>query len=108
MKKLNYICILLLLLWSIGCSSDSANEQDTNDLESEELYFPPIGSDDWERISVEELNWNEDEVQPLLDYLESKDTKAFLILKNGKIVLESYFNGSDASENNAWNSTGKT
>jgi hypothetical protein len=32
-------------------------------------------------------------VQPLLDYLQLKNTKSFIILVNGRIVLENYFNG---------------
>jgi hypothetical protein len=35
-------------------------------------------------------------VQPLLDYLQLKNTKSFIILVNGRIVLENYFNGHDA------------
>jgi hypothetical protein len=31
-------------------------------------------------------------VQPLLDYLQLKNTKSFIILVNGRIVLENYFN----------------
>ncbi|NHF58062.1 serine hydrolase [Flavobacteriaceae bacterium TP-CH-4] len=94
-----------------GCSKDSG---DTTippvgpEPEVEGLYFPPLDADTWETTSIAELGWNMEAEQPLLDFLEAKNTKAFLLLKDGKIVIEAYMNGSGASSNNAWNSAGKT
>src|SRR5690606_23593450 len=45
---------------------------------------------------------------PLLDFLEEKNTKGFMILYNGKIVVESYFNGHSATASWYWASAGKT
>jgi len=110
MKPIRYTLSFCFALLFISCSTDSEDKEEdkTVILETREAYFPPIGSDAWETLTMKELNWNEAAVQPLLDYLESKDTKAFLVLKDGRMVLESYFNGSDAADNNAWNSAGKT
>ncbi len=72
------------------------------------MYFPPIGSTSWETKTIASLGWNETEVQPLLDYLEEKNTKSFIVLHNGKIVMENYFNGHSASETWYWASAGKT
>ncbi|WP_298556705.1 serine hydrolase [uncultured Algibacter sp.] len=106
MKPQFYISILILLL-AFSCSSES-NDNEEQESISEELYFPPINSDTWETSTASELGWNESELQPLLSYIESKDTKAFLVLKNGKIVVEWYGNGSDADSNLPWNSAAKT
>jgi CubicO group peptidase (beta-lactamase class C family) len=54
------------------------------------------------------LGWNQAAVQPLLDYLEQKNSKSFIILINGKMVLENYFNGHNATTNWYWASAGKT
>jgi CubicO group peptidase (beta-lactamase class C family) len=43
-----------------------------------------------------------------LDYLEIKHSKGFIILVNGRIVMENYFNGHDAATNWYWASAGKT
>ena len=86
-----------------GCSSDSTSEPTT-----EPLYFPPIGSDTWETKSTASLGWNETAVQPLLDYLEEKNSKSFVILVDGKIVMENYFNGHSQTANWYWASAGKT
>jgi len=40
--------------------------------------------------------------------LKDKHTKGFIILVNGKIVMERYFNGHSASDNWYWASAGKT
>ena len=47
-------------------------------------------------------------MQHLLDYLELKHTKVFIILHNGKIVMENYFNGHSANDPWYWASAGKT
>lgn len=101
MKKISLLFILVTSLWS--CNSD-----DGNSLNEEAMYFPPIGSSTWETKTVASLGWNETQVQPLLDYLELKHTKGFIILHNGKIVMENYFNGHSATDPWYWASAGKT
>ena len=55
-----------------------------------------------------DLEWNTAAEQPISDYLELKNTKSFIILVNGRIVMEKYFNGHTASSNWYWASAGKT
>ena len=75
----------------------------------ETMYFPPNdGSTTWETKSITSLGWNQSQVQPLLDYLELKNTKSFIILVNGRIVMENYFNGHLATTPWYWASAGKT
>jgi len=62
-----------------------------------QLYFPPNSSGTWDTLSPAGMNWCENKIDSLYDFLESNNTKAFILLKNGKIVLEQYFNGHDAS-----------
>ncbi|MDO5981644.1 serine hydrolase domain-containing protein [Flavivirga spongiicola] len=105
MKKMIYSIFLVIISFFSCASDDTATDipQTSND-----LYFPPTDSNIWETLSLEELEWNETVLQSLLDYVESKNTKAFLILKNGKIAVEWYGNGEDANSNLAWNSAAKT
>jgi hypothetical protein len=55
------------------------------------LYFPPVGGTEWQTTTPASLAWNETELNNLYTYLQQKNTKAFIILKNGKIVAERYF-----------------
>jgi CubicO group peptidase (beta-lactamase class C family) len=71
-------------------------------------YFPSLAGAQWETISIISLNWNQSAVAPLLNYLELKNSKSFLILINGRIVMENYFNGHSAAANWYWASAGKT
>ena len=102
MKKIIPFLVALAL---ISCGSDDSSTPTTPE---EQMYFPPIGSTTWETKTVESLGWNQSQVQPLLDYLELKNTKSFIVLHNGKIVLENYFNGHSATEPWYWASAGKT
>ena len=75
---------------------------------SQQLYFPPVGSETWETTTPEELNWCADEIPALLDFLEETNTRAFLVLKDGKIVIEEYFNGNTTNTPWYWASAGKS
>lgn len=55
------------------------------------LYYPPITGNTWDTISPQSLNWCQARIDSLYNYLQVKNTKSFIILKNGKIVLEKYF-----------------
>ncbi len=73
-----------------------------------QMYFPPNNSDEWETILPSELNWCESKIDSLNIFLEDNNTKAFILLKDGKIVIEEYFNDHSASTNWYWASAGKT
>lgn len=103
MRKLFLFLATFTLI--ISCSSD--NTEPTSPI-TEDLYFPPLTGDVWETKSIESLNWNASAVQPLLDFLDAKHTKGFIILVNGKIVMENYFNGHTSTSPWYWASAGKT
>jgi len=92
MKKL---FVLLLLLYATRTQGQS-------------LYFPPPAPASWDTLSIQQLGWRPSAVDSLFQMLDSNDTKAFILLKDGKIVLERYFNGHAASTNWYWASAGKT
>lgn len=107
MKKLIFITSIVFMC--ISCTNDNEPAIDNPfPLPSETIYFPPIGLDVWATKSLAELNWNENQLQPLYDYLELKNTKSFIILQDGKIVVEKYFGTHTASSPWYWASAGKT
>lgn len=93
--------LAFLLLAMVGCNSDDPNPD-------QEMYFPPLTGSEWETASLSNLKWNESQVPALIDFLEEKNTKAFLVLVNGRIVMEEYFDGHQAADAWQWNSAGKT
>lgn len=105
MSKLIYSLLILILF--ISCNSDSV-ETAPSPIASEALYFPPINSSVWETKSITSLGWKTAAVEPLLNYLQLKNSKSFIILVNGRIVVENYFNGHDANAFWYWASAGKT
>lgn len=72
------------------------------------LYFPPAFGSTWETQDPTALNWCTDQVPPLLDFLDSTNTKAFLVLKDGRIVIEHYFGTFTADSLWYWASAGKS
>ena len=73
-----------------------------------QLYFPPNGSAIWDTIQPSSLGWCNDNIDSLYAFLDTSNTKAFILLKDGKIVLEQYFDGHTSSSNWYWASAGKT
>ncbi len=95
---------LLFLLPLVACEKQTT----VDPLPVETMYFPSNTGTNWETKTVVSLNWNQSGVQPLKDYLAQKNSKSFMILVNGRIVMEEYFNGHTATDTWAWNSAGKT
>jgi len=75
---------------------------------SQNLYFPPTTNNTWETISPTQLGWCEANLDSLKNYLSTQNTKAFLVLKDGKIVVEWYFDSFTVDNNWYWASAGKT
>jgi CubicO group peptidase (beta-lactamase class C family) len=76
---------------------------------AQSLYFPPISSSaNWDTISPSALGWCLNEIDTLYDYLQQQDTKGFIVLKDGKIVLEKYFGNFTKDSLWYWASAGKT
>lgn len=80
-----------------------------------ELYFPPSGSN-WESVTPASLGWDESKIPDLKTFLASSNSRALIVLKDGKIVIEEYSGKQlanttlnfTASSNWYWASAGKT
>lgn len=101
---------LLSLILSVSCDNDEANAE-----VQQELYFPPLTGNDWNNISTESLGWNIEAQAGLFNYLEANNTRAFIILKDGKIAIEKYWGDNilgttnfNRNTNWYWASAGKT
>lgn len=95
MKIVRKISVFFILFYS---ASVFANE----------IYFPPITGSQWETISLESLKWNIAKLDDLYDFLQKSNTKAFVVLKDGRIALEKYFDSFTKDSLWYWASAGKT
>ncbi|MFN9108716.1 MAG: serine hydrolase, partial [Bacteroidota bacterium] len=79
-----------------------------NNLQAQDLYFPPLNpSAAWETINPASLGWCTDKINALYDYLNQQQTKGFIVLKDGRIVLEKYFGTFTQDSAWYWASAGK-
>ena len=106
------ITLLFLFLGVFSCKKAPVQPNLPTD---EPLYFPPITAGVWQTQSPESLGWNTASIENLYTYLNQSNTRAFLVLQNGKIVLEKYFGKTiqqnadfTTSSNWYWASAGKT
>ena len=77
-------------------------------LKAQTLYFPPLTGSTWVTISPKTLGYCQANIDQLYEFLEKNNTRAFLLLKNGKIVLEKYFGTHTQLTPWQWASAGKT
>ncbi|WP_407522271.1 serine hydrolase [Lacibacter sp. MH-610] len=107
MKQLNFLIAALLLLISCKKSTEEPAPTPTTPAVPV-MYFPPVSGTTWETTDPASLKWNTTELNNLYTYLVSKNTKAFIILKDGKLVAERYFGTFTADSIWYWASAGKT
>ncbi|MGB3619047.1 MAG: serine hydrolase, partial [Catalinimonas sp.] len=76
-------------------------------LAAQDPYFPPLAGDAWETTDPAALGWRADSIEALYDFLEARNTRAFVVLKGGRIVLERYFGEHERDDFWYWASAGK-
>jgi len=101
--KLSFL--ILVIYTFFGCSDCDDGQSQSQD---EAMYFPPNNSSTWEQKSFNSLGWNQNNIPELLNFLETKNTKSFMVLYNGRIAMEYYFDGHTATTPWYWASAGKT
>ncbi len=75
---------------------------------AQNLYFPPLVGNTWESKTPTSLGWCEAKIPALYDFLSQNNTKGFIVLKDGKIVMEKYFSTFTQDSFWYWASAGKT
>ncbi len=103
--------IILFSFTIIFCLACSQNETPTT---TSSIYFPPNGIT-WETATPASLGWDESKIPDLKIFLQTSNSRALIVLKDGKIVIEEYLgqdlNGTNAFTVNSswyWASAGKT
>ncbi len=77
-------------------------------LQAQSIYFPPTTGTTWDTISPVSLGYCPENIDSLYNFLDVNNTKAFILLQDGKIVLEKYFGTHTATTPWQWASAGKT
>jgi CubicO group peptidase (beta-lactamase class C family) len=108
MKLALLSAILFGIVLFVSCKKSTDDGAVVDPVPAEPLYFPPLTGTDWQTKTAASLGWNETLLNDLDVYLQSKNTKAFIILQNGKIVKEKYFGTFTADSLWYWASAGKT
>lgn len=73
-----------------------------------QLYFPPKTGNTWDTMSPSRLGWCQKNIDSLTNFLQRTNTDGFIILKDGKIVLEKYFGTFTQDSIHYWASAGKS
>ena len=72
-------------------------------------YFPPMNPQaEWDTLSAQNLGWCTENIPALYEQLERSNTKGYILLYKGRIVLEKYFGDFGKDSAWYWASAGKT
>ena len=107
-KNLTYLILLSCFALLFACKKNNYTFITPKTGSSTSIYFPPLTGTDWQTETAASLGWDTTQLNALYPYLQSKDTKAFIILKNGKVVSEKYFGTFTTDSLWYWASAGKT
>ncbi|MFT4523267.1 MAG: CubicO group peptidase (beta-lactamase class C family) [Bacteroidia bacterium] len=91
MHKVLTFLVIASIVGTSGCKDKSIDPLPSEEVGT--LYFPP-NSGEWLTSSLASLEWKESARPKLLELLETGKTRAFVLLKDGKIVIE-YYGGKD-------------
>lgn len=79
------------------------------------IYFPPNGTSAWESVTPASLGWDVNKLEAFNTFLKENNSRAFIILQDGKLVVEEYFGKQfdnttnfSSTSNWYWASAGKT
>lgn len=99
MKHLLRLYLLVLML----CGVPARAQQNP-------LYFPPTpaSAGAWATTSPQSLGWCQPQLDSLLGFLGRKGTKSFLVLKDGRLVVERYYGTFTQDSVWYWASAGKS
>ena len=75
---------------------------------AQQLYFPPLAGNAWETVDPASLGWCVDAIPPLLDFVDANNSKAFIVLKDGRIAIEHYTGTFTQDSIWYWASAGKS
>jgi CubicO group peptidase (beta-lactamase class C family) len=75
---------------------------------AQSIYFPPNFSTEWETEDPSNFGWCDNGIEDMNVFHAESNTKAFIVLKNGKIAIESYYDDHEATTPWYWASAGKS
>jgi len=107
MRPAFYTLLLSSLCFIFSCQKNGVDPNPVPPTDTA-LYFPPLAAPAWESRTAVSVGWSESQLNSLYTYLETKNTKAFIILQNGKIIAERYFGTFTGDSLWYWASAGKT
>jgi CubicO group peptidase (beta-lactamase class C family) len=90
MNRLFFLVVLGIVSLLISSCDEDENLPDPVD---SAYYYPPLSGTAWETVNPRDLGWNESKLGELINYVESNNSSAFIILYKGKIVTETYWKG---------------
>jgi CubicO group peptidase (beta-lactamase class C family) len=104
------LVVLLITFFALNSCKPTEVDPPSPPLEPapETMYFPPLTGATWEQVSSEVLGWETNNEQQLFDFLQTRGTKSFIVLKKGRLVYEKYFDAQTVTSNWVWYSAAKT
>jgi len=86
------LLLLFTIILFISCQKEGGSST-PDPLPASEYYYPPLTGDTWESKTAASVSWDEPLLQSAFDFAGTKKTYGMIVLHQGKIVKEQYWNG---------------
>lgn len=106
--KIIYIPLSLVLLFISCKKSNDVVSPSVIPTPVEPYYYPLTTGDVWETKTASSIGWDEALLQQAFDFAATKNTYGLIVLHNGKIVKEQYWNNWTKDNRYPLNSSGKS
>lgn len=106
MKSAFILFIISCTLFSCHSDDDNVPPDKVNETLQKSYYFPPVLGGLWENESPTRLNWDLAALQQLDSFHTANNSRAFIMLHKGKIVVDSY-KGNTITNNAAFTADSK-
>jgi CubicO group peptidase (beta-lactamase class C family) len=83
---------LILALGILSCSKDETAAPNIPTPVPEAYYYPPLTGSEWTTKTVASLSWDSLKLEEALNYAGARSSYGVIILQNGRIVKEKYWN----------------
>ncbi|MFM7709702.1 MAG: serine hydrolase domain-containing protein [Ferruginibacter sp.] len=89
---IRFLAIIFLFFSLIACKKDEQPMPGPTPNPQETYYFPPLTGATWETKSANSLGWDTTKLNEAFDYAGTVNTFGLIVLQNGRIVKEKYWN----------------
>lgn len=93
LKLMKYLFFLFTICLFVSCKKEGATVTPAPiPVPAEAYYYPPLTGNTWDAKTIAATGWDSAKLQEAFDFAGTKNTFGLIVLQNGRIIKEQYWN----------------